>query len=54
MRYGGHVDGQEQKRFSPLGILLSRKFFQKKSIVLTLNVAALSRGCKKQLKDIII
>ena len=30
MRYGGHVDGQEQKHFSPLGIILSCKFFEEK------------------------
>ena len=47
-RHGGHVGGQEQKHFSPLGTKLyfhvnsSRKY----SFVLTPNMAALSRGCK--------
>ena len=47
-RHGGHVGGQEQKHFSPLGTKL---YFhvnssRKNSIVLTPNMAALSRGCK--------
>ena len=29
-RHGSQADGQEQKHFSPLGILLSCKFFEKK------------------------
>jgi len=45
-----HVGGQEQKHFSPLGTKL---YFhvnspRKNSIVLTSNMAALSRGCKNQ------
>ena len=45
--HGGHVDGQEQKHFSPLGTKL---YFHvnsslKNSILLTLNMAALWRGC---------
>ena len=49
-RHGGHVGGQQQKHFSPLGTKLyfhvnsSRKY----SFVLTPNMAALSRGCKKE------
>ena len=44
--HGGHVDCQEQKHFSPLGTKL---YFYvnsslKNSILLTLNMAALSRG----------
>ena len=47
-RPGGHVGGQEQKHFSPLGTKL---YFHvnssmKYSFVLTPNMAALSRGCK--------
>ena len=46
-RHGGHVGDQEQKHFSPLGTKL---YFhvnssRKTSIVLTPNMAALSRGC---------
>ena len=50
-RHGGHVDGQEQKHFSPL----ETKFFfhvnssRKNYIVLTPNMAALSRGCKPRI-----
>ena len=50
-RHGGHVGGQEQKHFSPLGTKLyfhvnsSRKY----SFVLTPNMAALSRGCKPRI-----
>ena len=51
LRHGGHVGGQEQKHFSPLGTKLyfhvnsSRKY----SFVLTPNMAALSRGCKPRM-----
>ena len=46
-----HVDGQEQKYLSPLGTKL---YFcvnssRKNSIVLTLNMAALSPGCKPRI-----
>ena len=50
-RHGGHVGGQEQKHFSPLGTKLyfhvnsSRKY----SFVLTPNMAALSCGCKPRI-----
>ena len=50
-RHGGHVGGQEQKHFSPLGTKLyfhvnsSRKY----SFVLTPDMAALSRGCKPRI-----
>ena len=53
-RHGGHVDGQEQKHFSPLGTKLyfhvntSRKY----SFVLTPNMAALSRGCKPRIPGV--
>ena len=53
-RHGGHVGGQEQKHFSPLGTKLyfhvnsSRKY----SFVLTPNMAALSRGCKPRISGI--
>ena len=52
-RHGGHVGGQEQKHFSPLGTKLyfhlnsSRKYY----FVLTPNMAALSRGCKPRICD---
>ena len=52
-RHGGHVGGQEQKHFSPLGTKLyfhvnsSRKY----SFVLTPNMAALSRGCKPRIRQ---
>ena len=44
--HGGHVGGEEQKHFSPLGIKLyfHVKFSRKNSIVLPPNMAALSRG----------
>ena len=50
-RHGGHVGGQEQKHFSPLGTKLyfhvnsSRKY----SFVLTPNMATLSHGCKPKI-----
>ena len=50
-RHSGHVGGQEQKHFSPLGTKIyfhvnsSRKY----SFVLTPNMAALSRGCKPRI-----
>ena len=50
-RHGGHVGGQAQKHFSPLGTKLyfhvnsSRKY----SFVLTPNMAALSHGCKPRI-----
>ena len=50
-RHGGHVGGQEQKHFSPLGTKLyfhvnsSRKY----SFILTPNMATLSRGCKPRI-----
>ena len=52
-RHGGHVGGQEQKHFSPLGTKL---YFhvnssRKNSIVLTPNMAALSRGCKPRILE---
>ena len=52
-RHGGHVGGQEQKHFSPLGTKLyfhvnsSRKY----SFVLTPNMATLSHGCKPRIVD---
>ena len=47
-RHGGHVGGQEQKHFSPLGTKLyfHVNYSRKYSFVLTPNMAALSRGCK--------
>ena len=51
-RHGGHVGGQEQKHYSPLGTKLyfhvnsSRKNY----IVLTLHMAALSRGHKPRIE----
>ena len=50
-RHGGHVGGQEQKHFSPLG---SKLYFHvnsssKYSFALTPNMAALSRGCKPRI-----
>ena len=52
-RHGGHVGCKEQKHFSPLGTkpYFSRKFFEKK-IVLTTNIAALSRGCKPRINHV--
>lgn len=51
-RQGDHVGGQEQKHFSPLGTKL---YFHvnsswKNYIVMTPNMAALSRGCKPRAK----
>ena len=45
--HGGHVGGQEQKHFSPLAAKLCFRVnsSRKNSIVLTPNMAALSRGC---------
>ena len=50
-RHGGHVGGQEQKHFSPLGTKLyfHVNFSRKYSFVLTPNMAALSRGCKPRI-----
>ena len=50
-RHGGHVGGQEQKHFSPLGTKLyfHVNFSRKYSCVLTPNMAALSRGCKPRI-----
>ena len=50
-RHGGHVGGQEQKHFSPLGTKLHFhvNYSRKSSIVLTPNMAALSRGCKPRI-----
>ena len=47
-RHGGHVRGQEQNHFSPLGTKLCFQVnsSRKNSIVLTPNMAALSRGWK--------
>ena len=50
-RHGGHVGGQEQKYFSPLG---TKRYFHvnfscKISILLNPNMAALSRGCKPRI-----
>ena len=52
-RHGGHVGCKEQKHFSPLGTkpYFSCKFFEKK-IVLTTNIAALSRGCKPRINHV--
>ena len=49
----GHVGGQEQKHFSPLGTKL---YFhvnssRKNSVVLTPNMAVLSRGCKPRMRE---
>ena len=51
-RHGGHVGGQEQKHFSPLGTKLyfHVNFSRKYSFVLSPNMAALSRGCKPRIK----
>ena len=52
--HNGHVGGQEQKYFSPLGTKLFShhcKFFEKNSIVLTLNMAAFLHGCKPRIVD---
>ena len=50
-RHGGHVGGQEQKLFSPLGTKLyfHVNSWKKYSFVLTPNMAALSRGCKPRI-----
>ena len=50
-RHGGHVGGQKQKHISPLGTKLyfHVNFSSKISIVLTPNMAALSRGCKPRI-----
>ena len=50
-RHGGHVGGQEQKHFSPLGTKLyfHVNFSRKYSFVLTPNMAAFSRGCKPRI-----
>ena len=50
-RHGGHVGGQEQKHFSPLGTKL---YFHVNSLrkncpVLTTNMTALSRGCEPRI-----
>ena len=47
----GPVGGLEQKHFSPLGAKLyfHENFSSKISIVLTPNMAALSRGCKPRI-----
>ena len=46
MSRGGHVGGKKQKDFSPLGakFQFSRQFFKIIIIVLTTNMAAISRG----------
>ena len=53
-RHGGHVDGQEQKHFSPLGTKLyfHVNSLRKYSFVLTPNMAALSRDCKPRIMDL--
>ena len=53
-RHGGHVGGQEQKHFSPLGTKLyfHVNSWRKNSIVLTPNMAPLSRGCKPRMKQL--
>ena len=50
-RHGGHVGGQEQKHFSPLGTKLyfHVNYSRKYSFALTPNMAALSRGCKPRI-----
>ena len=50
-RHGGHVGGQEQKHLSPLGTKrhFHVNYSRKNSIVLTTNMAALSRGCKQNI-----
>ena len=50
-RHGGHVGGQEQKHFSPVGTKLyfHVNSLRKYSFVLTPNMAALSRGCKPRI-----
>ena len=47
-RRGGHVGNQEQKHFSPLGTKchFHANSSRKNSVVLTTDMAALSRGCK--------
>ena len=52
-RHGGHVGGQEQKHFSPQGTKLyfPVNFSSKISIVLSPNMAALSRGRKPRIAD---
>ena len=51
-RHSCHVGGQEQKHFSPLGTKLyfHVNSLRKNSIVLTPNMAAMSRGCKPRIK----
>ena len=51
-RHSGHVGGQGQKHFSPLGTKLyfHVNFSSKRSIILTPNRAALSRGCKPRIE----
>ena len=50
-RHGRHVGGQKQKHFSPLGTKLYFHINSSSniSIVLTPNMAALSRGCKPRI-----
>ena len=50
-RHGGHVGAQEQKLSFPLGTKLyfHVNSYRKNSIVLTLNMAALSDGCKPRI-----
>ena len=50
-RHGGHVGGQEQKHFSPLGneLYFDANLVEKYSFVLTTNMAALSRGCNPRI-----
>ena len=54
-RHDGHVCGQEQKHFSPQGTKLyfHGNSLRKNSIVLTLNMAALSRGCKPRISQLL-
>ena len=51
-RHGGHVVGQGQKHFSPLGpkLYFHVNSSRKNSVVLTPNMVALSRGCKPRIK----
>ena len=55
-RHSSHVDGQEQKHFSPLGteLYFHVNSLRKNSFVSTPNIAALSRGCKPRILATII
>ena len=53
---GGHVGGQEQKHFSPLGTKLyfHVNLSRKNSIVLNPNMAASSCACKPRIRDLAV